>query len=98
MGFRHEVNCLMSPPEDVGIADDLLTHDPERAEAIAAAGQSLILAAHSLSGRAAQFTRCLEAIRRGSFAGARWQRGSFVVAERASSPLHPRVRSTCESS
>jgi hypothetical protein len=82
MGFRHEVNCLLHPPEDVGVADDLLTHDLDRAEAIAAAGQSLVLAAHSLSGRAAQFTRCLDAIRGGFFAGARWQRGSFAVAER----------------
>lgn len=51
------------------------------AQAVAAAGQRLVMEKHSLAARGAQIAQCISAMVRGTFRGARWNGGEFIVDE-----------------
>jgi len=52
-----------------------------RAQEVASAGQQLIIARHSMAARGEQIERCLRAMVAGSYRGARWCQGEFLVDE-----------------
>lgn len=51
------------------------------AQSVAAAGQEIVISRHSMSARGEQIERCLQAMLAGSFRGARWRAGEYVVNE-----------------
>jgi hypothetical protein len=50
-----------------------------RAQDVAAAGQQLVIAKHSLAARGAQIERCIRAMVTGGYRGSRWVRGEFCI-------------------
>ena len=79
IGFVDGVNCVVATPDRLAEAIRDLGRDPERAQRIAAAGRRLIYDQHSLSARARQIRACFELILTGSYAGAEWVDGRFLV-------------------
>jgi hypothetical protein len=79
LGFKNDEHFVECQPEDLPKALKALEADMERSQAVARAGQRLVLTRHSLSARAGQFAACLDAIVAGAFAGAHWMDGEFKV-------------------
>lgn len=52
-----------------------------QAQEVASAGQQLVIARHSMAARGEQIERCLHGMVAGSYRGARWRQGEFVVDE-----------------
>lgn len=81
-GFRHGENAFVCSPEDLPALHGELEAAPERAAAIAASGRDLVLRRHSAMARARQLAPVLAAMADGSFAGASWQNGAFLLRRR----------------
>lgn len=79
LGFRDKENYLEVTPDELPDTIETLLHDPERAQAIAAAGRKLVFDRHSVAARAVQLARCFELIESNAFAGSAWNRGEFEV-------------------
>lgn len=79
LGFVDGVNAVACEPERILELDAWLRTEPDRAAAIARAGQALVLRQHGTTARAAQLREALAAIVDGSFAGSRWEQGAFRV-------------------
>jgi hypothetical protein len=47
--------------------------------AVAASGRKVVANNHSLQARAQQIRRCLDGLLNGTYRGARWQKGEFVL-------------------
>jgi hypothetical protein len=76
LGFRDGHNAIASPPEQLA---ERFAPGPsvEQLQDIATAGQRMVLRSHSISARAAQMRRCLDAIIGGTFRGSYWSGGEF---------------------
>lgn len=79
LGFVSEVNYVEAEPNAVPEVVAMYEQDLERAQDIAKEGRDLVWSRHSLSARAKQLRTCLDAAKRGSYAGARWIDGEFVL-------------------
>jgi hypothetical protein len=80
LGFVDGVHYLSAEPNDLpGLLQELAKtgagHD------VAVAGRKVTATNHSLQARAQQIRLCLEALTRGTYRGARWHSGNFVVME-----------------
>ncbi len=81
LGFEDRVNYIaVSTADDAVAAVREITENPDRYDALAAAGRDLVLRRHSLSARAEQLSAAVNAIVRGTFSGSHWHRGEFCVA------------------
>jgi len=81
LGFVNGVHYLSAEPNDLpGLLQELARtgagHD------IAISGRKVTANNHSLQARARQIRLCLEALTHGTYRGARWHQGNFVVVER----------------
>lgn len=81
-GFVDGVNAIVCEPQDVMDVHRALAADLDRAQRIANAGRRLVAQYHSTAARAEQFRLLFQAVAGGRFAGARWNAGEFIVAER----------------
>lgn len=82
LGYVDGVHYLSAEPNDLPaklqeLARTGAGHD------VAVAGRKVTANNHSLYARAQQIRLCLEALMRGTYRGARWDRGNFVVMEAA---------------
>ncbi len=80
LGFVDGVHYLSAEPDGLpGLLQELARtgagHD------VATAGRQVAANNHSLQARARQIKLCLQALMRGTYRGACWQQGSFVVME-----------------
>jgi len=80
-GFLDGVNCIISEPDNLADLHFSLIAEPERAEAIARAGQAFILERHSLDARAQDLKLSLEAIAAKRFSGSYWYEGRHHLRE-----------------
>jgi hypothetical protein len=81
LGFVDRVHYLSADPNDApGLLRELAKtgagHD------VAVSGRKVAAKNHSLQARAQQIQLCLEALTRGTYRGARWEKGQFVVVTR----------------
>lgn len=79
IGFEDGRNYVEAEPRQLADVVRALRQDP-RLERIAAAGRDLMTRRHSMRARADQVAACLAAARAGSYRGATWENGEFVVA------------------
>ena len=80
LGFeagRHYVQA--EPDEILDVLSEWLWHP--QAQEVASAGQQLTIANHSMAARGQQIKRCLRAMLAGTYQGAHWHRGEFLVDE-----------------
>lgn len=84
LGFRDGENYIETTPEHAPEMIQTLIRDPERAQAIAAAGRKLVFDRHSVAARTHQLKQCLDAIGAGAFAGSAWSQGEFKVHRKES--------------
>jgi hypothetical protein len=80
LGFVDGVHYFSAEPDDLpGLLQELARtgagHD------VAISGRKVTANNHSLQARAQQVRRCLKALARGTYRGARWEQGNFVVME-----------------
>ena len=80
LGYVDSVHYLSVEPNDLpGLLQELTRtgagHD------VAIAGRKVTATIHSLQARARQISVCLEALAKGTYRGARWHEGEFVVNE-----------------
>jgi glycosyl transferase family 1 len=80
LGFVDGVHYLSAAPNELpGLLQELARtgagHD------VAVSGRKVTANNHSLQARAQQIRLCLEALTRGTYRGARWEAGNFVVLE-----------------
>jgi hypothetical protein len=80
LGFRDGVHYARAEPENLCdvIAD--MERNPERAQSIARAGFQHVFEHHSLHARVRQLRECFNALCNGTFRGADWIDGQYVVA------------------
>ena len=78
-GFRDGVNCVIAEPDDLAEVQFELSAQSERYEAVARAGQSLILERHSVESRARDLGQVLHAIAAKEFYGSHWSGGTHVL-------------------
>ena len=78
-GFQHGVNCVVSEPDDLADLHFKLSAHADDYEAIARAGQSLILERHSVDARARDLSVILHAIASKDFHGSQWVEGRHVL-------------------
>lgn len=78
LGFEPGRHYLPAEPEDVVEVLSSWLDNPESQD-IARRGQDLVIDRHSLTARGQQIGRCLKAMIAGTFRGARWCSGEFVV-------------------
>lgn len=81
LGYIDGVHYHSVEPEELpGLLQELIStgagHD------IAVAGRKVTASNHSLQARARQIALCLEALKKGTYRGARWNQGQFLVEER----------------
>ena len=88
-GFSDGVNCLVAEPDDLADVHFELTAHPERYEAMARAGQKLILESHSVDARARDLGAILNAITAKTFHGSQWIAGRHILR----SPSEPGAKS-----
>lgn len=81
-GFVDGVNCVACQPEHIVQAHRALSSTLDDAQRIASAGRALVFRRHSTAARAQQFGRLFQSIVDGTFAGAGWAVGEFVVNEK----------------
>jgi hypothetical protein len=79
LGFVSGVHYIFAEPHDLpGLLQELMKtgsgHD------IAVSGRKVTANNHSLQARAQQIRLCLEALTRGTYRGARWRDGEFIVS------------------
>jgi glycosyl transferase family 1 len=79
LGFRDSEHYLEAEPETLPALVAELSHQPERVARIARAGQTLVFAQHSLTERARQIRACLKVLVAGTYRGANWVNGEFVL-------------------
>jgi len=80
LGFRDHENCIVVDPGSLASVAADLRHDCSM-QRIADAGRKLVMRQHSLHARAEQIARCLHSVVAGTYRGARWSQGEFVVDE-----------------
>lgn len=80
LGYEAGRHYVQAEPETLLDALSEWLPNP-RAQEVASAGQQLTIARHSMTARGDQVERCLRAMLAGTYRGARWQRGEFVVEE-----------------
>lgn len=78
-GFQHGVNCVVSEPDDLADLHFKLSAHADEYEAIARAGQALILERHSVDARARDLSVILHAIASKDFHGSQWVEGRHVL-------------------
>ncbi|WP_416916215.1 MAG: glycosyltransferase [Roseicyclus sp.] len=78
-GFEHDSSCLIISPEDILEADQFLNDHSERAQDIARRAQKLVIAKHSTLARSVQLAAVFKRLLAGTFAGARWSNGEYVL-------------------
>jgi hypothetical protein len=83
LGFEDGRHYLHVNPADLSRLAAARLNDPVLQD-VASAGQRLVMRHHSLSARAEQISQCVTALVRGTYRGATWRKGDFVVAESAS--------------
>lgn len=82
LGFEAGCHYVQSEPD--ALLDVLSEWLPSpQAQEVASAGQQLVITRHSMAARGEQIERCLRAMVAGTYRGARWCRGEFVVDEGA---------------
>lgn len=81
LGFEDGVHYLSVEPNDLPGLLQQLSRTGEGHE-VAIAGRKVAANNHSLQARARQIALCLEALAKGTYRGARWHQGEFVVEER----------------
>jgi hypothetical protein len=81
-GFVDGVNAVVCEPQDIMDVHLTLAADPDRAQRIAHAGRRLVAQYHSTGARAEQLRRLFQMVAARRFAGACWNAGKFIVAER----------------
>jgi hypothetical protein len=79
LGFINGVNAITSSPEGLADLSSRLKKDLDYAQAIADAGQKLILEKHTLHVRAKQLKKALLLGLKGEFQGAKWKNGDLVL-------------------
>ncbi len=80
LGFEAERHYVKAEPD--ALLEVLYEWLPSpRAQEVASAGQQLIIARHSMAARGEQIEHCLRAMVAGTYRGARWCQGEFVVDE-----------------
>lgn len=80
LGYEEGVHYIRAEPND--LPDKLMDlAKTGRGHDVAVAGRKTTANRHSLHARAQQIQRCLQAVMRGTYLGARWDRGDYVVAE-----------------
>jgi glycosyl transferase family 1 len=84
LGFRANVNYIpvREPAEAVEVVKALAA-EPERFEAMAAAGREQVFESHTLSARARQLELAVQRILAGTFCGSLWEDGRFTCADEA---------------
>jgi len=97
LGFRDGENYVEVSPDTLPDAIESLMRDPQRAQAVAAAGRQLVFDRHSLAARSNQLAQCLAAIGAGIFAGSAWNQGAFEVLSTAADRSVARAESTAVS-
>lgn len=80
LGFRDRENCIVADPGRLASVAAELRNDCS-IQGVADAGRELVMRQHSLQARAEQIALCMDALMRGTYQGARWQQGKFVVDE-----------------
>lgn len=80
-GFQDGVNCIIAEPDQLADLHFSLIAEPERAEAIARAGQAFILDRHSLDARGRDLNAVFGAIAAEKFQGSSWIDGHHHVRE-----------------
>lgn len=78
LGFAPDRHYIQAEPEQLVSALATWLNDP-RAPEVARAGQDLVIAKHSISARGEQIDRCLQAMLGGTYRGARWNHGEYVL-------------------
>ena len=80
LGFVHGQNAFAVEPEALPDLHRVLERDPERAEAIARAGQEMVLQRHHVDVRAEQIAALADLVVQRRFAGSRWRNGEIEIA------------------
>jgi hypothetical protein len=78
LGFRDGEHAILCQPEQ--LAERFAAkQNLEALQEIATAGQRMVLRTHSISARARQMRRCVDAIVAGRFRGSYWEKGEFKL-------------------
>lgn len=78
LGFETGRHYLQAEPADlIDVLDSWLNNSAS--QEVARAGQQLVIAKHSMLARGNQIECCLHAMKAGTYRGARWQAGEFIV-------------------
>jgi hypothetical protein len=80
LGFEDGRHYLNADPADLPRVAAAGLNDPTLQQ-VASAGQRLVMRRHSMSARAEQVSQCITALARGTYRGATWCKGDFIVAE-----------------
>ena len=80
LGFAHGRNAFAVEPDALPDLHRELERDPERARAIALAGQEAVLQRHHVGARARQIAALADRVVQGRFAGSRWHNGAIEIA------------------
>lgn len=80
LGFEAGRHYVEAEPDDLLDALAEWLPDP-RAQDLASAAQEQVIARHSIAARGEQIERCLRAMLAGTYRGARWHQGEFLVEE-----------------
>ena len=74
-GFADGVNCVVSEPDALGAVHQRVSEARHTYDAVAAAGQQLMIEQHSIAARARHFAVIIEAIAERRFFGSFWDAG-----------------------
>lgn len=80
LGFEQGRNYLQVVPAELADLVKAFRSNPELQD-IADAGRHLVLTRHSMRARASQIAQCFGALRLGTYRGAHWHDGHFIVSE-----------------
>ena len=78
LGFKDGINCRIVEGIDEDLVNELISNKSKNAK-IAQEGQNLILKKHMMHYRAVALCQTIEAIQNGTYKGAVWQDGDYVI-------------------
>ena len=78
LGFIDSVNSIVCEPQDILDVAKELKHNPAKGQAIAKAGQRLVLEKHSVLKRSEQLWAAIRLVHRGKYKGAVWSNGDIL--------------------
>lgn len=79
LGFNDGIHYIRVEPDNLVDKLEEIVAKPELAQKIANSGRALIASKHSLSARAVQIRECIQAITEGTYKGACWDKGKFII-------------------